>query len=79
MSIGYLRNVCIKKLAILDQDLGQTICQVLDLCPSKITSIAIRLEPKALADVETTRVITSAKGAQIAGALKSYGLTRRGV
>ncbi|AYN09519.1 hypothetical protein [Pseudomonas putida] len=68
-----------KKPLILGQELGQTVCQVLGLDPSKVTLVTIRMEPNTAAAVEVTRVINAAEGEQIACALEVYGLTRRGV
>ncbi|MEG0244609.1 MAG: hypothetical protein RR726_19435 [Pseudomonas sp.] len=68
-----------KKPLILGQELGQTVCQVLGLDPSKITSITIRMEANTAACVEVVRTINRTEGEQIAGALEVYGLTRRGM
>lgn len=68
-----------KKPLILGQELGQTVCQVLGLDPSKVVSITIRMEPNTAAAVEVVRTINANEGEQIAGALEVYGLTRRGV
>lgn len=68
-----------KKPLILGQELGQTVCQVLGLDPSKITSITIKMEANTAACVEVVRTINRAEGEQIAGALEVYGLTRRGM
>lgn len=68
-----------KKPLILGQELGQTVCQVLGLDPSKVTSITIRMEPNTAAAVEVVRTISAKEGEQIAGALEVYGLTRRGM
>lgn len=68
-----------KKPLILGQELGQTVCQVLGLDPSKVVSITIRMEPNTAAAVEVTQVINIVEGEKIAGSLKRYGLTRIGV
>lgn len=68
-----------KKPLILGQEIGQTVCQVLGLDPSKITSITIRMEANTAACVEVVRTINRTEGEQIAGALEVYGLTRRGM
>ncbi|MCE0862362.1 hypothetical protein LU674_008850 [Pseudomonas alloputida] len=68
-----------KKPLILGQELGQTVCQVLGLDPSKVTSITIRMEPNTAACVEVVNTISQAEGENIAGALEVYGLTRRGM
>jgi len=68
-----------KKPLILGQELGQTVCQVLGLDPSKITSITIKMEANTAACVEVVRTINRTEGEQIAGALEVYGLTRRGM
>lgn len=68
-----------KKPLILGQELGQTVCQVLGLDPSKVTSVTIRMEPNTAAAVEVVRTINANEGEQIAGALEVYGLTRRGM
>lgn len=68
-----------KKPLILGQELGQTVCQVLGLDPSKITSVTIRMEPNTAAAVEVVRTVNAKEGEQIAGALEVYGLTRRGM
>ncbi|MNE16678.1 hypothetical protein D3C80_1096310 [compost metagenome] len=68
-----------KKPLILGQELGQTVCQVLGLDASKITSITIRMEANTAACVEVVRTINRTEGEQIAGALEVYGLTRRGM
>lgn len=67
-----------KKPLILGQELGQSVCQVLGLDPSKITSITMRMEPNTAAAVEITQAINVVEGEKIAGALERYGLTRRG-
>ncbi|TRZ62988.1 hypothetical protein DZA28_24875 [Pseudomonas alloputida] len=68
-----------KKPLILGQELGQTVCQILGLDPSKVTSVTIRMEPNTAAAVEVVRTINAKEGQQIAGALEVYGLTRRGM
>lgn len=47
-----------KKSLILGQELGRSVCQVLGLDPSKITSITIRMEPNTAACVEVVNTIT---------------------
>ena len=68
-----------KKPLILGQELGQTVCQVLGLDASKITSITIRMDANTAACVEVVRTINRIEGEQITGALEIYGLTRRGL
>lgn len=68
-----------KKPLILDQELGKTVCQVLELDPANVASITIRMEPNTAAAVEVVRTINAKEGEQIAGALEVYGLTRRGM
>ncbi|UDU80108.1 hypothetical protein [Pseudomonas sp. HN2-3] len=67
-----------KKPLVLGQELGQTVCQVLGLDPSKVASITIGMEPNTAACVEVVKTISQAQGEKIAGALECYGLTRRG-
>ncbi len=68
-----------KKSLILGQELGQAVCKVLGLDPSKITSVTIRMEPNTAACVEVVRTISQTEGENIAVALEVYGLTRRGM
>jgi len=68
-----------KKPMILGQELGQTVCQVLGLDPSRVTSITIRMEPNTAACVEVVNTISQVEGEKIAGSLEVYGLTRRGM
>ncbi|AGN83345.1 hypothetical protein [Pseudomonas putida] len=68
-----------KKPLILGRELGQSVCQVLGLDASTITSITIRMEANTAACVEVVRTINRTEGEQIAGALEVYGLTRRGM
>ncbi|MDH2017207.1 hypothetical protein N5J66_24910 [Pseudomonas juntendi] len=68
-----------KKPLILGQELGQTVCQVLGLDPSKITAITIRMEANTAAAIEVVHAVSQAEGEKIAGALEVYGLVRRGI
>ena len=68
-----------KKPLITSRELGQTVCHVLGLDASKITSITIKMEANTAACVEVVRTINRTEGEQIAGALEVYGLTRRGM
>lgn len=67
------------KPLILGQEFGQTVCQVLGLDPSRISSITIRMEPNAAVSVDVVRAINAAEGEQISDALQAFGLIRRGV
>ena len=60
--------------AVSSNELGQSICKVLGLDPSKVTGMVVRIEPGKPASVEVTGFVEQSEAARFAEQLTRYEL-----
>lgn len=59
---------------VSSEELGQSICKVLGLDPSKVTAMVVRIQPGKPASVEVTGLVEEPEAAKFAEQLTGYEL-----